>query len=482
MDQKILREYLLSLGFKVDEPSAKKMDKTLANLDKRIFAAGKALASMGVAANAAVLAFANSMEKAYFASKLGQSTVANMNAAAAGGRQIGLSADQIKGSVIAMSMALRSNPGLQAFLESFGVPVQGRDMSDVMNDMVRAFGRMDPYLGMQFAEMFGMDPQTFIMMRDGLDEYNKAQAERARLAKEAGVNEDEAAAAAHRYMTVVRDLTNRVELLGKKLMIDLLPHFERFANVAIELLNKWQQITGKSKEEIWNTPYPKDPRLENWIKDKWDRFKDKLLPEHKRKYKDGAAPEPDTPWVPLADRVKGWLGIGSSAPAPQAPANSNFSALEAKYGLPRGLLDRMWAKESGRGKHMLSPKGAQGHFGFMPGTAKEWGVDPMDLASSSEGAAKYMNFLLRRYGGDMDRSLAAYNWGLGNVDKYGLGAKLPAETRDYLKLADGLEINAPQTTIIVQGSDNPRQTAEEIAQRLEQRDRDYVRNLTSVLE
>lgn len=112
--------------------------------------------------------------------------------------------------------------------------------------------------------------------------------------------------------------------------------------------------------------------------------------------------------------------------------NGNFGALEKKYGLPSGLLDSVWQQESSRGKNMLSPKGAQGHFGFMPKTAAAYGLkDPNDLAESSDAAARMYRDLLKSNGGNLPGALASYNWGSGNVARQGMGAA-PRETRDYI--------------------------------------------------
>lgn len=109
-----------------------------------------------------------------------------------------------------------------------------------------------------------------------------------------------------------------------------------------------------------------------------------------------------------------------------------FKDLEAKYGLPSGLLDEVWRQESGRGKNMLSPKGAKGHFGFMDATAKQYDVkDPNDLAQSADGAARMYRDLLKQYGGNLPMALAGYNWGSGNLAKQGFGAA-PTETRNYI--------------------------------------------------
>jgi membrane-bound lytic murein transglycosylase B len=109
-----------------------------------------------------------------------------------------------------------------------------------------------------------------------------------------------------------------------------------------------------------------------------------------------------------------------------------FGGLESKYKLPRGLLDSVWNTESGRGKNMLSPAGAMGHFQFMPDTAKQYGLkNPNDLKESAEAAAHMLSDLLKQSGGDLPKALAGYNWGQGKVQKNGMG-NLPPETKNYI--------------------------------------------------
>lgn len=114
-----------------------------------------------------------------------------------------------------------------------------------------------------------------------------------------------------------------------------------------------------------------------------------------------------------------------------------FNQLEGQYGLPAGLLDSVWAAESGRGRAMLSPKGAQGHFQFMPATAKQYGLqDPSDLTQSATAAARMLSDLMQQSGGDVQKALAGYNWGIGNVQRKGMDAA-PAETRNYIAKVTG---------------------------------------------
>ncbi|BBR77332.1 hypothetical protein WP4S18C04_19180 [Klebsiella pneumoniae] len=111
-----------------------------------------------------------------------------------------------------------------------------------------------------------------------------------------------------------------------------------------------------------------------------------------------------------------------------------FGALEGKYGLPAGLLSSVAATESGGDPFAVSPKGAKGPFQFMDGTARDLGLKGMDVYDphkSSDAAARYLRFLLDATGGDLEKTLASYNWGLGNVQKKGMD-NLPSETRNYV--------------------------------------------------
>ena len=119
--------------------------------------------------------------------------------------------------------------------------------------------------------------------------------------------------------------------------------------------------------------------------------------------------------------------------APPAPGGTAdmFAANEAQYALPAGLQDAQWFQESRRGRAMLSPAGAKGHFGFMPATAAEYGLaDPNDLKASADAAARKMHKLITYYGGNVAKALAAYNWGEGNLNR-----DIAAHGDDWMRFA-----------------------------------------------
>ncbi len=137
------------------------------------------------------------------------------------------------------------------------------------------------------------------------------------------------------------------------------------------------------------------------------------------------------PNVPLNARA---ARLGAKGKAFLQAMAGEFGSLEGKYGLPAGLLSSVAATESGGDPFAESKAGAKGLFQFMPGTAKDMGLkgrDVYDPHKSAEAAAKYLRWLMDATGGDLEKTLASYNWGLGNVQKKGMD-NLPSETRNYV--------------------------------------------------
>ncbi|MFB3027174.1 lytic transglycosylase domain-containing protein [Klebsiella pneumoniae] len=137
------------------------------------------------------------------------------------------------------------------------------------------------------------------------------------------------------------------------------------------------------------------------------------------------------PNVPLNAKA---ARLGAKGKAFLQAMAGEFGALEGKYDLPAGLLSSVAATESGGDPFAESKAGAKGLFQFMPGTAKDMGLkgrDVYDPHKSAEAAAKYLRWLMDATGGDLEKTLASYNWGLGNVQKKGMD-NLPSETRNYV--------------------------------------------------
>jgi soluble lytic murein transglycosylase-like protein len=133
-----------------------------------------------------------------------------------------------------------------------------------------------------------------------------------------------------------------------------------------------------------------------------------------------------------------------SADAKPTDLAEMVEAAARRHGLDPELVRAVVAVESGFRPDAVSPKGAQGLMQLMPATAKSLGVkDALDPFSNVDGGTRYLRMLVTRYGGDLNRALAAYNAGMGAVARHG-GVPPYPETLAYVRKvlkraeADGL--------------------------------------------
>ncbi|AXS44841.1 TPA: lytic transglycosylase domain-containing protein [Klebsiella pneumoniae] len=202
-------------------------------------------------------------------------------------------------------------------------------------------------------------------------------------------------------------------------------------------LSPQQQATQKMLDAVKFQPPPEQRRQQQDERDYWESTKNLLskIADALISPAGAATMQPDTsgyqPNVPLNAQA---ARLGAKGKAFLQAMAGEFGALEGKYGLPAGLLSSVAGTESGGDPFAVSPKGAKGPFQFMDGTARDLGLKGMDVYDphkSADAAARYLRYLLDATGGDLEKTLASYNWGLGNVQKKGMD-NLPSETRNYV--------------------------------------------------
>lgn len=484
----ILQEYLVKLGYQTDTISLKKFEDGLSVTGKKVLKVGTAVAAAVVAVEAAAAAFAYSMRKIYFESELSNTSVKNLRALEYAGKQIGITGDAMGSAIHGMAQAMRLNPGLQGLIESFGIKVTGRDTSDVMLDFVGALKNMPEFTAAKYASMFGMDADTYHQMTSHLEELKKKKEEHLAMSQKYGLDLDKQKSTILAYTSALDNLEAKFAVTGQLILSNFADPF----GVALRKLNEFvdglnRLASGKSFFNLEGISFAEVLGFES---DKW-KAPVKSKASESGRISSGKIQKSTSISVPgrLPGEMTSLPPKKFATATDSASAQSKFTALESTYGLPKGLLDNVWQQESSRGKHMKSPAGAEGHFQFMPATAKQYGVaDPYNLDSASTGAAKMYSDLLKKYKGDIKRALAAYNWGQGNVDKYIRGEikSMPKETQQYvsdvtgrMRLgADGSGggVNINQTTTINVAGGNPTETAKAVAGAQSRVNGDMTRN------
>jgi hypothetical protein len=116
-----------------------------------------------------------------------------------------------------------------------------------------------------------------------------------------------------------------------------------------------------------------------------------------------------------------------------------LAAAAQVHELPIGFFVRLIDQESGFNPEVVSHAGAQGVAQFMPSVAEEWGLkNPFDPHAALIASARFLRSLYDQFG-NWGLAAAAYNGGMGRVQKWiDKRGKLPEETRNYVMTITGV--------------------------------------------
>jgi soluble lytic murein transglycosylase-like protein len=125
-------------------------------------------------------------------------------------------------------------------------------------------------------------------------------------------------------------------------------------------------------------------------------------------------------------------------------------AISATYGVDPALVRAVIKAESNFNRFAVSRKGALGLMQLIPSTGRRYGVrDFFDPQQNIDGGVRYLKFLLEKFKGNLDLSLAAYNAGENLVERTGRIPAIP-ETVNYVQKVRAIYgKSAPATTPIV---------------------------------
>lgn len=208
MNAETIKDFLVSLGFSVDDAGAKKFGSVLAGTTANVIKMGLAVEGAALSVVAFTAKIASGLDNLYWASQRTGATVQGIQSIGYAVSQVGGSVDAARSSLESLSRFIRNNPGAEGFLNRLGV--QTRDASGNMRDMAAIFtcvgqklSSMPYYRANQYAQMLGIDENTLMAMRRGVGQFSAQYSE---MVKAIGFNTDQAALSSNRFMTSLKSL------------------------------------------------------------------------------------------------------------------------------------------------------------------------------------------------------------------------------------------------------------------------------------
>ncbi|ELS7771944.1 lytic transglycosylase catalytic [Escherichia coli] len=208
MNAETIKDFLVSLGFSVDDAGAKKFGSVLAGTTANVIKMGLAVEGAALSVVAFTAKIASGLDNLYWASQRTGATVQGIQSIGYAVSQVGGSVDAARSSLENLSRFIRNNPGAEGFLNRLGV--QTRDASGNMRDMAAIFtgvgqklSSMPYYRANQYAQMLGIDENTLMAMRRGVGQFSAQYSE---MVKAIGFNADQAALSSNRFMTSLKSL------------------------------------------------------------------------------------------------------------------------------------------------------------------------------------------------------------------------------------------------------------------------------------
>ncbi|HBY9441382.1 TPA: hypothetical protein MJA00_04060 [Klebsiella pneumoniae] len=258
MNAETLKDFLISLGFKVDEAGARKFDAVVAGTTLKAIELGVKVEAAALSVVAFTAKIASGLDDLYWDSQRTGATVEGIKQIGYAVSQVGGSVDGARGSLENLARFMRNNPGAEGFLNRLGV--QTRDASGNMRDMATIFtgvgqrlSSMPYYRANQYAQMLGLDENTLMAMRRGIGQFS---GEYTAMAKAIGYNADVAAVSSNKFMTSLRSFGLMAGMardkIGSSLADGLAGSLDRLRRQILENFPKIEgAITGTVKGILW---------------------------------------------------------------------------------------------------------------------------------------------------------------------------------------------------------------------------------------
>ena len=219
MSTETIKDFLVSLGFDVDESGQKKFESVIKGVTANVLKMGLAVEAGALTIVGFTTKIADGLDKLYFASQRTGASVAGIKALGYAASQTGTDAAAAQNSLESLAKFMRNSPGAEGFLNRLGVKTKDSkgarlDTSAIFTGVGEKLKNMPYYKANQYAQMLGIDENTLMSIRSGLTSFT---ADYQSMLSKTGFDAEKAAKQSNKFMTSMRGLTSLFGILRDKI-------------------------------------------------------------------------------------------------------------------------------------------------------------------------------------------------------------------------------------------------------------------------
>lgn len=235
----VIKEFLVSVGYKVDESSERRVSDGIARMTKSVLALGAVIETAALAVGVGVQKMAVNFDQLYFATQRIGASASDIKSFTYAVSQMGGTADGAMQSVENLARKIRENPGIgKQIARLTGTQIENgklslKNLEDMGSYLQGLIAKGQRPKAIMIAEMWGLDEPTMTAMVNGVGKFAKEYKEKM---KAAGLDPDKAAADAQKFMQSWRSL---FATLGNIVNSALAKIMGEGANDGLLALSKW---------------------------------------------------------------------------------------------------------------------------------------------------------------------------------------------------------------------------------------------------
>jgi hypothetical protein len=244
MPSATIKEYLVALGFKVDEPGARLFHNAIEQATKGTKTLGETAIGTATAIEFAVTKIARQFTDLYYAAQRTGASVAELQSYSFAMKQIGIDSGSASNAIEGFAQSIRTNPGLKGLLAGMGINPSdsATALPALVEKLKKRYGDNGYFIAQQIGSLYNIPEDVFFHYWKNSDEFSAAQRDFAARQKAAGID---ATDLANKSVLFSRDLNrfeSDIDILGERIEKDFIEPADGMLNVVDGLVRGFNNL------------------------------------------------------------------------------------------------------------------------------------------------------------------------------------------------------------------------------------------------